>query len=202
MEIQSANFGFLRQHDPQIVKLAALAEQFFHDDSNTCIIKLRQYAERLAKLIAANTGLYQAPDEAQAELLKRLKLEGILSSEVADLFHSIRISGNRAVHNSRNIDRQEALTLLKNARHLGIWFHRTFKDKNFKAGAFIPPALPIEATADLQAEIARLQEIVTATQSAAERSRLEAEQKAIALMSAEEGLRVVKHFYRERKAAG
>jgi type I restriction enzyme R subunit len=75
MEIQSANFGFLRQHDPQIVKLAALAEQFFHSDSNTCIIKLRQYAERLAKLIAANTGLYQSADEAQVELLKRLKLE-------------------------------------------------------------------------------------------------------------------------------
>jgi type I restriction enzyme R subunit len=189
MEIQSANFGFLRQHDLALVQIATHAERYFHDDSNTCIIKLRQYAERLAKLIAANTGLYQAPDEAQAELLKRLKLEGILSSEVADLFHSIRISGNRAVHNFRNTDRQEALTLIKNARHLGIWFHRTFKDKNFKAGAFIPPALPIEATADLQAEIARLQEIVTATQSAAERSRLEAEQKAIALMSAEEKAR-------------
>ncbi|MFN5967175.1 MAG: DUF4145 domain-containing protein [Pseudanabaena sp.] len=170
MEIQSANFGFLRQHDLALVQIATHAERYFHDDSNTCIIKLRQYAERLAKLIAANTGLYQAPDEAQAELLKRLKLEGILPSEVADLFHSIRISGNRAVHNFRNTDRQEALTLIKNARHLGIWFHRTFKDKNFKAGAFIPPALPIEATADLQAEIARLQEIVTATQSAAERS--------------------------------
>jgi len=189
MEIQSANFGFLRQHDLALVQIATHAERYFHDDSNTCIIKLRQYAERLAKLIAANTGLYQAPDEAQAELLKRLKLEGILPSEVADLFHSIRISGNRAVHNFRNTDRQEALTLIKNARHLGIWFHRTFKDKNFKAGAFIPPALPIEATADLQAEIARLQEIVTATQSAAERSRLEAEQKAIALMSAEEKAR-------------
>jgi type I restriction enzyme, R subunit len=189
MEIQSANFGFLRPHDPQIVKLAALAEQFFHSDSNTCIIKLRQYAERLAKLIAANTGLYQSPDEAQVELLRRLKLEGVISSEVADLFHAIRISGNRAVHNSRNIDLQEALTLIKNARLLGIWFHRTFKDKNFKAGAFVPPTLPTDATTDLQAEITRLQEIVTATQSAAERSRLEAEQKAIAPMSAEEKAR-------------
>ncbi len=189
MEIQSANFAFLKQHDLALVQIATHAERYFHDDSNTCIIKLRQFAERLAKLIAANTGLYQAPDEAQAELLKRLKLEGIISSEVADLFHSIRISGNKAVHNFRNTDRQEALTLLKNARHLGIWFHRTFKDKNFKAGAFMPPALPTDATADLQAEIARLQEIVTATQSVADRSRLEAEQKAIALMSAEEKAR-------------
>jgi type I restriction enzyme R subunit len=185
MEIQSANFRFLHQHDPQLVKLAALAEQFFHSDSNTCIIKLRQYAERLAKIIAANTGLYQSSDEAQAELLKRLKLEGIISSEVADLFHAIRIAGNKAVHNSRNADCREALTLLKNARQLGIWFHRTFKDRNFKAGAFVPPVAPIDATAELQAEIARLQAIALDSQSAAERSRLEIAQKESALMSAE-----------------
>ena len=185
MEIQSANFEFLHQHDPQLVKLAALAEQFFHSDSNTCIIKLRQYAERLAKIIAANTGLYQSSDEAQAELLKRLKLEGIISSEVADLFHAIRIAGNKAVHNSRNTDSREALTLLKNARQLGIWFHRTFKDRNFKAGAFVPPVAPIDATAELQAEIARLQAIAFDSQSAAERSRLEIAQKESALMSAE-----------------
>jgi type I restriction enzyme R subunit len=189
MEIQSANFRFLHQHDPQLGKLAALAEQFFHSDSNTCIIKLRQYAERLAKIIAANTGLYQSSDEAQAELLKRLKLESIISSEVADLFHAIRIAGNKAVHNSRNTDSREALTLLKNARQLGIWFHRTFKDRNFKAGAFVPPVAPIDAAAELQAEIVRLQAIAFDSQSAADRSRLEIEQKAIALMSAEEKAR-------------
>ncbi|HBC40535.1 MAG TPA: hypothetical protein DCZ88_01180 [Pseudanabaena sp.] len=123
MELHSANFRFLDQHDPQLVKLAALAEHFVHSDSNTCII-----------------------------------------------FHAIRIAGNKAVHNSRNADSREALTLLKNARQLGIWFHRTFKDKNFKAGSFVPPAAPIDANAELQAEIVRLRAIALDSQSAAERS--------------------------------
>lgn len=167
MEIQSANFGFLRPHDPQIVKLAALAEQFFHSDSNTCIIKLRQYAERLAKLIAANTGLYQSSDEAQVELLKRLKLENVISKEVADLFHLIRIAGNKAVHNKINTDTNQALTLLQTAQQLGIWFHRTFSDRNFKSKAFIPPTdTTAQQNAELKAKIEELEKIITDTQIA------------------------------------
>jgi type I restriction enzyme R subunit len=167
MEIQSANFGFLRQHDQQIVKLAALAEQFFHSDSNTCIIKLRQYAERLAKLIAANTGLYQSADEAQVELLKRLKLENVISKEVADLFHLIRIAGNKAVHNKSNTDTNQALTLLQTAQQLGIWFHRTFSDRNFKSKAFIPPTdTSAQQNAELRAKVEELEKIITETQIA------------------------------------
>ena len=167
MEIQSANFGFLRQHDQQIVKLAALAEQFFHSDSNTCIIKLRQYAERLAKLIAANTGLYQSADEAQVELLKRLKLENVISKEVADLFHLIRIAGNKAVHNKVNTETDQALTLLQTSHQLGIWFHRTFSDRNFKSKAFIPPTdTTAQQNAELKAKIEELEKIITDTQIA------------------------------------
>ena len=167
MEIQSANFGFLRQHDQQIVKLAALAEQFFHNDSNTCIIKLRQYAERLAKLIAANTGLYQSSDEAQVELLKRLKLENVISKEVTDLFHLIRIAGNKAVHNKSTTNTNEALTLLQTAQQLGIWFHRTFSDRNFKSKAFIPPSdTTTQRNAELKAKIEELEKIITDTQIA------------------------------------
>ncbi|MFN5613836.1 MAG: hypothetical protein ACK491_20925, partial [Pseudanabaena sp.] len=78
MEIQSANFSFLREHDPQLVNLAARAEQYCHSDSNTCIIKLRQFAERLAQHIADQTEHYQAEDEAQIDLLRRLEAEGVI----------------------------------------------------------------------------------------------------------------------------
>jgi RecJ OB domain/DHHA1 domain len=164
MEIQSANFSFLREHDPQLVNLAARAEQFFlDDDSNTCIIKLGQFAERLAKLIAANTELSQVPKEAQLELIQRLRRESIISSEVDDLFHSIRKARNDIVHEHRNADSHEALTLLKDARYLGIWFYRNFtKDKDFRAKPFVRPVAPTDPTTELQEEIKRLREDLVA----------------------------------------
>ena len=95
MKAQSGNFGFLEAHDVQLVRLGALAERYFHDDPNTCLIKLRQFAELLTQLIAAKTGLYEAGDESQADLLRRLRFERVLPPQVADLFHTLRKLGMR-----------------------------------------------------------------------------------------------------------
>jgi len=186
MAAESANFDFLRSHDVQIVRLGALAERYFRDDPSTCLIKLRQFAEVLAQLTAAKTGLFVSTEEAQADLLRRLKSERIISQEVADLFHQIRIAGNKAAHEYTG-NHTEALTLLKMARHLGIWFHRTFGgDRQFKPGAFVPPPNPTDETADLAAELERLRIALEETRSEAERARLTAEEQTRAVLSAEE----------------
>ena len=91
ISINSANFGFLKADSPQLVRLGALAEHYFQDDPNTCLIKLRQFGELLAQTTAAQTGLFTSPDEPQAELIRKLKLDRILPGETADLFHQIRI---------------------------------------------------------------------------------------------------------------
>lgn len=98
MSVGSANFDFLAPHDGQLVRLGALAERFFRVDPNTCIIKLRQFAELLAQLTAVKAGLYTSSEESQADLLRRLAFERVLPREVADLFHQLRIAGNRVAH--------------------------------------------------------------------------------------------------------
>ena len=70
--VTSANFGFLEQHDPQLLWLGALAERYFRDDPVTCLTKLRQFGEVLAQLVAAKAGLYRSPDELQADLLRAI----------------------------------------------------------------------------------------------------------------------------------
>src|SRR5713226_4091165 len=113
----SAHFDFLAPHDAQLVRLGALAERYFKDDPNTCLIKLRQFGELLAQLTAAKAGLLASPEEQQSDLLRRLKFERIVPREVGDLFHQLRIAGNRATH-SRTGDHTEALSTLKIAREL------------------------------------------------------------------------------------
>src|SRR5579864_7138426 len=147
----SANFDFLGTHDAQLVRLGGLAERYFKDDPNTCLIKLRQYGEILAQLTAAKAGLLASPEEPQTDLLRRLKFERIVPREVGDLFHQLRIAGNRATHSQAG-DHAEALSTLKMARELGIWFHRTFADARFSAGAFVPPPDPAAVTTVLQEE--------------------------------------------------
>lgn len=183
---ESANFGFLRAHDAQLVRLGALAERYFQDDPNTCLIKLRQFAERLAQLTAARSGLFGSIEESQVDLLRRLQLERLIPREVEELFHRIRRAGNQANH-AYTGSHQEALNLLKLARELGVWFHRTFgADRAFKPGPFAPPPDPVAGNAELLAELDRLRAALAASHSEAERTRLAAEAQAQAALSAEE----------------
>ncbi|MHB0704106.1 type I restriction-modification system endonuclease [Roseomonas mucosa] len=175
-EIQSRNFSFMRAYEHQFDRLGALAEQYFRDDPNTCLIKLRQFSELLAQEVAARVGLYTSPDETQSDLLRRLKAERAAPPQAMDLFHQIRIAGNRATHAHAD-DHPLALTTLKITRELAVWFHRTFsKQPDFKAGPFVPPAPPQDAEAPLREELERLRQELAARLSTEERARAEAQE--------------------------
>jgi type I restriction enzyme R subunit len=77
-----SNFSVLSQHDEQLLRLGMLAEKYFADDPNTCLLKLRQLAESLTQLLAARSGLYVSPEETQYELLRRLLDSSVLPREV------------------------------------------------------------------------------------------------------------------------
>ncbi|MBM1169621.1 hypothetical protein [Microvirga arabica] len=81
----SVNFGFLSVYDADLANLAALAERYFPDDPPTSLVKLRQFAELLAKLIAAHHGAYSGERENFEEIIHRLSYEHVLPQEVADL---------------------------------------------------------------------------------------------------------------------
>ena len=149
------NFAHLKQHDEQLLRLGMLAEKYFADDPNTCLLKLRQLSELLAQLIAARTGQLVAPEETQYELLRRLQDSGIVPREVAQLFGEMRRTGNAANHALEG-DHRGALSALKMAWQLSLWFHRTFKNPSFKSGPFAPPAPPKDESDELRAEMALL----------------------------------------------
>ena len=188
MKLISANFNFLVAHDVQLVRLGALAERYFTDDPNTCLIKLRQFGEVLAQLTAAKAGLFTSQDEPQADLLRRLKFERIVPREIGDLFHHVRVVGNRATH-AQGGDYAEALTTIKIARQLGVWFHLTFSDKTFSSGPFVPPPDPAAATQAMRSELERLRNEANESRSEAEQARIAVETAAQERMSAEERAR-------------
>ena len=149
-----SNFVHLEEHDQLLVQLGMLAERYFTDDPNTCVLKLRQLGEALAQHVASRVGLLTSTEESQFDLIRKLQDEGILPREVAQLFDEIRRAGNAASHAVTG-DHGTALSSLKIAWQLGLWYHRTFKTPNFKSGPFIPPTAPKEESAALRAELGK-----------------------------------------------
>jgi type I restriction enzyme R subunit len=187
--VASLNFEFLRTYDTQLANLGGFAESYFRSDPSTSIVKLRQFAELMAKMIAARHASYRDERETFEETLRRLSYERIIPKEVADVFHTLRRSGNVAVHEAKG-DHANALTSLKFARSLGIWFHRTYgKQPAFNPGAFVPPPEPIDATASMREEIKALQRKVAETEDVATAARREADEHARARETVEERLR-------------
>ena len=169
----NSNFAFLQKLEPQVYRLGLLAERYFTEDPNTCLIKLRQLSELIAQLTASRFGLEVFPNDNLADVLRRLKFECNLPREVGDLFHSLRIAGNQAAHGSAD-DHAGALNGLKLARQLTIWYSRTFHNQSEKFGPFVPPERPTDANAALGQELDRLKAELAATLTEAERLKAEA----------------------------
>ena len=183
--IPSSNFAFLAAHDGQLVRYGEEAERYVTDSANTCLLKLRQFAELLAQLIAAKTGCYQECNEPFALLLNRLCDSGVLPPRETLVFHSLRKTGNSAnhSHDGRESARQSRKAL-KDAHELGIWFHRTLgADPEFEPEPFHLPRTPNADPALLHEEVKRARQHVASEgrkrRSAEERERWEAGQRAI-----------------------
>lgn len=190
MSQESPNFQFLEVHDAVMMRLAAQAEHYFTDDPNTCLLKLRQFAERLAQHLAARSAVYSAGD-SQNQRIERLQGQGVLPPRATELFHSIRRAGNEANHEYTGTH-GDALHHLKLARELAVWFHRAMGNAAFEPGPFVPPRPPARAEARdpaLAEELARLRDELTKALSTAELARLQAEEHARQHQSAQERAR-------------
>lgn len=165
-----SNFGYLETHDQQLVRLGMLAERYFADDPNTCLLKLRQLTELLAQLAASKVGIFTSADEKQVDLVRRLQDQGIVPREVGSLFTEVRKAGNDANHRLAG-DHRTALLGLRLTWQLGVWFHRTFSDPAYKSGPFQPPAPPVDESAEIRSELDALRAQLSQYRAAHQDSR-------------------------------
>ena len=93
-----SNFDFLKEHDPVFLHLATAAENSFISDPNTTLIKLRQLGEALAQDLASRCGITFDERTTQADLLYAIKNEIRLEQNILQLFHVLRVEGNKATH--------------------------------------------------------------------------------------------------------
>ena len=153
-----SNFRFLKGLDKNLFDLGKKSEEYFQDDPNTSVIKLRQFGELLSKRYAEFIGYRTEEFATQFSLLKKLEYDSKIPSKVEPLLHHIRKIGNDAAH-LEIITHESALTCLKMAVKLGFWYATLISDElNFDTEqfSFIPPKSPKDATKKLKDEINRL----------------------------------------------
>lgn len=181
----SPNFAFLAKHDDLLVRYAMLAERYVFEDPNSSLIKQRQLAEAIARRAAAGVGAVVYPQDDFAGVIRLLSDRNAIGAEVADVFHVVRKAGNAAAHDGTGTQ-ADALRALQLTRKLAIWFHRAFsREKDFRAGAFVPPPNPEDATKALKDELEQLRRQAALHETEAKSAKEAAKQEAARREAAE-----------------
>jgi type I restriction enzyme R subunit len=121
----TSSFDFLKIEWPILLNIAEFAEKSLYIDSNTSLIKLRQFAEFIGKLIIKYENLTEPDSNNQQDRIKLLEKEDLLETEIRQIFHSIRIMGNKAVHEGHS-STEDAKIYLRMAFKLGAWFKEVY----------------------------------------------------------------------------
>jgi type I restriction enzyme R subunit len=141
----------------------------------------------LAKEIAAAHGVLPSGNPNFDDVLTALRRRSALPRQAADMFYHLKKVGNRAVHEDAGTT-ADALTALKFARSLAVWFYQSYRNKpQFKAGPFIPPTPPEVITEHLEREMLALRKEVTTSRDAEAQARLAAADADAARVRAEGG---------------
>jgi len=96
----NSNFSFLAEEFPLLEKTGSLAEKYLYTDPNACLYKMGALAETMVNLMFDMEGLKppSGNDNTQANKVKILLREKLITKEIGDIFTRVRLSRNEAVH--------------------------------------------------------------------------------------------------------
>lgn len=133
-----SNFKFLSDFWPLLSDIGELAEKNLFNDSNTTVFKLRMLVETLTRYIYAHENLDEPFGNKQITRLNDLKNKQVIPEKLIPLFHTVRKSGNKAIHEA--IDSySQAEICLKFTWQICDWFGKTYSDKAILVPDFTLP---------------------------------------------------------------
>ncbi|MFE6446853.1 DEAD/DEAH box helicase family protein [Nocardiopsis dassonvillei] len=154
---RTPNFGFLLEHDHELVLLGAQAESYVYTDPNAAMYKARLFGELLARLLVRLTSC-RVDGTRQVDRINALRRTGVLVPQVKSWFEDVRDLGNKAVHDHyRGV--RAALSAVESCFQLADWLHRSItRDSTHRVFLAPQPGIsgPAPATNAEEHELAQL----------------------------------------------
>lgn len=162
-----SNFEFLTSHFPVLANFGELAEKYLYSDSNSCLMKLGMIGETIVNLCFAYDRIPLPQDNTAANRINGLFREGMITRDLKDVLHALRIGRNKATHeNYASVTDGKAL--LQMAYSLCEWFMQTYGDWNYQNQPFVMPSETLElVSGDRQNEQAQEERLIEEAETAA-----------------------------------
>lgn len=162
-----SNFEFLNSHFPVLANFGELAEKYLYSDSNSCLMKLGMIGETIVNLCFTYDSIPLPGDNTAANRINGLFREGMITRDLKDVLHALRISRNKAIHeNYASI--ADGKALIQMAYSLCEWFMQTYGDWNYQNQPFVMPSETAEpVSSDKQSEQAQEEQLIEKAEQAA-----------------------------------
>lgn len=135
----SSNFSFFKGKWDILADLGESAEKNVYCDPQATLMKLRLFAETLAKFIIASENIQEPFGTKQVERIQILQREELMEPELIEIFEILRRRGNRATHEAGYGEVDEAKAMLRLAFRIAIWYMEVYGDWNFQAPEYREP---------------------------------------------------------------
>lgn len=157
----ASNFNIFPEAYRLFENLGQAAERNVYSDPNTAVFKLRQFSEKMVDAICSLEAIYIDQRVNQLDKLNELRKHYVLDGDIESVFHTIRKTGNRGVHEG-DVDTPEAMDLLRLTHYLSNWFMEVYVDYQFVPQEFQIPenqdALRDKRIAELEAQLLEQEE--------------------------------------------
>ena len=155
-----SNFEFLNSHFPVLANFGELAEKYLYRDSNSCLMKLGMIGETIVNLCFTYDKIPLPQDNTAANRINDLFREGMITRDLKDVLHALRINRNKATHeNYASV--ADGKALIQMAYSLCEWFMQTYGDWNYQNHPFVMPLdIPEPVSSSKQSEQAHEDELL------------------------------------------
>lgn len=192
------NFYFLKQPFPQLFNYATQAENLIFTDARASCFYSRLTLEQAVIWLYENEPYLKLPnDNNLGSLIYEQTFQDNLKPELFPKVRLIHKIGNRAVHDTQEIETKEALFLVKELAHFLYWLVRFYSPNgkeinNFKfdESLILSPSTPIKQveTKELQALETKLNQ----TEKLKQLAEIKAQQTETELIKIKEELALIK----------
>ena len=153
------HFGFLDSEWPDLAVEAEKAETLAHIDPRTsCFYARRTLEHAVTWLYRSDSSLKLPYDDSLSSLIHAPEFRKLVDQALLTKAKLIKDLGNRAVHSTKRIDVQDAVTAIRELFHFTYWLARTYARGGRPAAGLVFRADLLPRTTDIPAQtLAQLQ---------------------------------------------
>lgn len=132
-------FSFLEDAHEEIGNLAIQGELTVWSNPRSTLMQGRLFGEQMATYVANLEEIEPVFAIKQYERLNKLFLKGLISEHIRSSFEWLRMNGNVAAHDSRDIPVDLALTAHRQMFELAVWFVESYGAVTIEIPSYVMP---------------------------------------------------------------